>query len=398
MPFPIFSRLAQRARAGQPPRLSAVLVLTALLLAAVALAGCTRGETAQTTSAEPRAALTVAVTPVGRQSVQNRILASGSVTPWRELVIGSEASGLAVVEIAVEEGQRVTAGTLLVRLNDDAIRAQIAEQNALIDEAAANLASGRLELDRAEKLVVTKAVSQQTVDERATTVKTTEAKLAAAKAVLTQLEVQLARTRILAPDDGLVLKRSVSLGQVVASGTELVRMIQQSRLQVDASVAEADLLSVQTGNGVRIIDPAGRSVTAKVREIMPSVDAVSRLGVVRIDLPADSGLRPGMFVRVEIETEPHTALAVPRSAVVWRTGGAGVFVLKEDDSVSLSPVVTGQQMDDFVEITSGLTAGEKVVSEGAAFLNDGDRVHIETSQVDTSAAAAHAGSQGIAAR
>jgi HlyD family secretion protein len=301
-------------------------------------------------------------------------------------VIGSEASGLAVAEIAVEEGQRVGEGDLLVRLNDAALNAEIAEQNALIDEAAANLASSQRELGRAEQLVTTRAISQQTADERATTVKTNEAKLIAAKAVLEQLKVQLARTRILAPDDGLVLKRSVSLGQVVSTGTELVRMVQRSRLQVDASVAEAELLAVQAGDGVRVIDPAGRSLSATVRELAPSVDATSRLGIARIDLPADSGLKPGMFVRVEIETEPRVALAVPRQALVWRTNGAGVFVVNSDASVALNPVVTGRQMDDLVEITSGLAENQRIVSEGAAFLNDGDRVQVGTSAAQASAA------------
>jgi HlyD family secretion protein len=369
-----------------------------LLLACILVSACTRGETADQPATEPRAALTVAVATVGRQTVRNRILASGSVSPWRELVIGSEASGLAVAEIAVEEGQRVGKGDLLVRLNDAALNAEIAEQNALIDEAAANLASARLELDRAEKLVTTKAISQQTADERATTVKTTEAKLAAAKAVLDQLKVQLTRTRILAPDDGYVLKRSVSLGQVVSTGTELVRMVQRSRLEVDASVAEAELLAVRAGDGVRVTDPAGRSLIASVRELAPSVDATSRLGIVRIDLPADSGLRPGMFVRVEIETEPRIALAVPRQALVWRTGGAGVFVVQTDVSVALSPVVTGRQMDDLVEITSGLAENDKVVSEGAAFLNDGDKVQIGTAAAQASAGPRQAAEQSVAAQ
>lgn len=364
-----------------------------LLVACTLASACTRGETADRTASEPRAALTVAVATVGRQSVQNRILASGSVAPWRELMIGSEASGLAVAEIAVEEGQSVRKGDLLVRLNDAALNAQIAEQNALIDEADANLASSQRELERAQQLVTTKAISQQTADERATTVKTSAAKLAAARAVLEQLEVQLARTRILAPDDGYVLKRSVSLGQVVSSGTELMRLVQRSRLEVEASVAEAELLAIRAGDGVRVTDPAGRSLAASLRELAPSVDATSRLGTVRIDLPADSGLRPGMFVRVEIETEPRIALAVPRQALVWRSGGAGVFVVHTDASVALNPVVTGRQMEDLVEITSGLAEDQKVVSEGAAFLNDGDKV-----QVETSAAQANTGSRKVVAQ
>lgn len=362
------------------PRLPLLLVL---LLAA----GCTPAVPAAPREAQPAAepvALTVAVAPVASRPITSRLLASGSVSAWRELAIGSEASGLAVAEIAVEENQAVKRGDLLVRLNDAALRAQIAEQEALLDEAAATLESARTELERATTLVATRAISQQTVDERGTSVKTAQAKLNAANAVRAQLEVALARTRILAPDDGLVVKRSVSLGQVVSTGTELVRMIQNSRLQVEAAVAEGELISIEPGDGVRVVDPAGRALAATVREIAPSVDAASRLGSVRIDLPAGTGLRPGMFVRVEIDAAPQMALSVPREALVWRNAGAGVFVVGPGERVELTPIVTGRQMDGVIEVVSGLAGGEKVVSDGAGFLNDGDRVRVE-------AAAAQAG-------
>lgn len=358
-----------------------------LLLVVVLAVGCTPAVPAAPREAEQAAepvALTVAVAAAVRRPVTSRLLASGSVSAWRELAIGSEASGLAVAEIAVEENQTVKRGDMLVRLNDAALRAQIAEQDALVDEVAATLESARTELERAEKLAVTRAISQQTVDERGTTVKTAQARLTAARAVRAQLEVALARTRILAPEDGLIVKRSVSLGQVVSTGTELVRMIQNSRLQVEASVAEGDLVSIQPGDDVRVVDPAGRALAASVREIAPSVDPASRLGSVRIDLPAATGLRPGMFVRVEIDAAPQMALSVPREALVWRNAGAGVFVVGPGERVALTPIVTGRQMDGSVEVVSGLAGGEKVVSDGAGFLNDGDRVQVEAAAAQAS--------------
>lgn len=375
--------------------------LSSLILAAQAatlLAACDAGTGAERSSSEPKAAapktaLTVSVAPVAERAVETRIIATGTLAPWRELVIGARLNGLAVMEIAVEEGQRVRKGDLLVRLDDAALLAQIAQQNAQIDEAAANVASARRELARAEQLVATKSVSQQTLDERSTTVKANEAKLAAAQATLKQIEVQLSQTRVLAPDDGYILKRSVSLAQVVSVGAELVRMVQRSRLEVQAAVPDSGLLAIHAGDTVRVVDPSGRERTGTVREIAPGVDAVSRLGTVRIDLAQDEDLRPGMFVRVEIASEPRSALAVPRPAVVWRTDGPGVFVLRDDGRVALSPVVIGRQMDDFVEVVSGVAPNQSVVSRGAAFLNDGDRV-----DVDSAAARVGARATGVVTR
>jgi hypothetical protein len=105
------------------------------------------------------------------------------------------------------------------------------------------------------------------------------------------------------------------------------------------------------------------------------VSAAPRLGIAHIALPADSGLRPGMFARAEIRPGDAPGLTVPQSAVLFREGRPAVLVLV-GDRVALRPVTTGRRGDAVVEVTSGLAEGERVVVTGAGFLSEGDRVRV----------------------
>jgi hypothetical protein len=124
-----------------------------------------------------------------------------------------------------------------------------------------------------------------------------------------------------------------------------------------------------------------REIAATVRALAPVVGTDTRLGIVHVALPPDSGLRPGMFAQAEILPAARTGLTVPQEAVVVRDGRAAAFVLAEGtDRVALRVVATGNRRDGAIEITAGLAAGERVVITGAGFLSDGDRVRVAGSR------------------
>ena len=352
-------------------RLTLCVVLLALLPA------CTPGDAARAPAvAEARAALTVEAAAVEARPTRGALTAIGTVTPWRELTIGAQLNGLAVVEMAVDAGDRVEQGQLLLRLDDAILRTQIAQQDAAIAEAEANLENAEQEQDRADTLIATRAISQQTVDTRKTTVKTARAKRDAAKAALAELQAQLAQTQVRAPAGGLVSTRAVDVGQVVSLGTELVRIIRDNRLQVDAKVPEGDLALVREGGPVEVTGPDGTVTPATIRQIAPVLDATTRLAVVHVDLPQGTALKSGMFARVGLKGAVDRGLAVPRSALVWRGGRAHVFLLAEGRTAVLTPVDTGRQADAHVEIRAGLSAGDVVVTRGAGLLSNGDLVQV----------------------
>jgi HlyD family secretion protein len=290
--------------------------------------------------------------------------------------ISSEADGLAIVEIRADEGDRVEKGQVLARLNQGLLLAQIEQNKAAVAEAEASLANALSDQKRAYA-VTGGVISQQTIEQREMLVKTTTARLASVRAILEETKARLAQTEIVAPTNAIVATRSATLGQVVQTGTELFRLIQDGRIEVNVLVPEADIFKIFPQQSARIVDPMRRVSHASVRLVAPVVDAKTRLGTVRVALSADTELKPGMFVRVEIDASGPAALTVPLKALVWRDGKAAVFTVSDNGTAVLRTITAGRKTSSAVEVVQGLAAGERVIVEGAGLLNDGEKVRAE---------------------
>lgn len=348
------------------------VVFSAALAVVPWLSGC--GSEPAETRAEP--ALTVTTAEVSTRPFARVVSASGTVQAWQELPVGSETNGLAVVEILADESDPVTAGQLMARLNDQVLVAQLAQQEAGLSEARATLEEARTNLQRAETLFRENATSAQSLDARRAAASTAAARLAVAEASKAETEARLAQTRILAPADGYVSSRTVEVGQIVSGGQLLFKIVRDARLELDAEVPETELAFLREGQTALVSADGAGLVAATVRAVAPSVDARTRLGVVHLSLPPDSGFRPGMFARAEIERGDAPALVVPQAAVVWRDGRAGSFVVDAEGLARFRDVETGARFGADVEIRAGLAPGELVALEGAGFLEDGDRVRV----------------------
>lgn len=320
--------------------------------------------------------LTVTVDTVRESQMDSAIMGTGTVAAWRELPISSEANGFAIVEICADEGDKVEKGQVLARLNQSLLLAQIDQNKAAVAEAEASLANALADQKRAHA-VTSGVISQQTIEQRETLVKTATAKLASARAILKGTNAKLAQMEIAAPTDAIVAVRSASVGQVVQNGTELFRLIQDGRLEVNALVPEADTFRIFPQQSARIIDPMKRVSHAKVRLVAPVVDARTRLGTVRVALPANTDLKPGMFVRVEIDASDLPTLTVPLKSLVWHDGKAAVFTVGDNGTAVLKTIAAGRKSSSAVEVVQGLTVGERIVVEGAGLLNDGEKVRAE---------------------
>lgn len=327
-----------------------------------------------TRMADPPPALTVTAAEATPRPLARTVVGDGSVVAWQELVIGAEAGGLRVAEVLVEEGQSVRQGQLLVRLDDALLRATLNQADAAMAEAESALRIARQELARAADLVRSGSATRQTVEQREAVATQAEARLASAVARREEVAVRVAQARILAPADGVVSRRSALPGNVTVAGQEMLRLIRDGRLELDARVPELELAVLRPGQQVRVIH-GERVVMAVLRDIAPTVAPDSRLGTVHVALPPDAGLRPGMFARAEILPGAAPGLTVPQPAVLFREGRPAVLVV-QGDRVEQRAVATGRRQDGFVEITAGLRPGDRVVVSGAGFLSDGDRVRI----------------------
>jgi RND family efflux transporter MFP subunit len=328
-------------------------------------------------AADAPPALTVSVAPPAAASWVSVVVADGGLAPWQEVSVGSEVGGLRVTAVLVEVGDKVVAGQELARLDTAAIEAQRDAAQAAIAQAEASLELAVADAQRAEGLVGSGVLSEQQIAQYRIAQRTAAAKLASSKADLVGITVKLAQTRIVAADAGVVSARNATLGAVVSAGGELFRLIRQGKVEWQAEVGAKDLLRVQPGQTAHLILADGSALDGKVRAVAPSLSPTTRTGVVYVTLPPESPARAGMFAAGEIAVgTAQPVLTVPATALVTRDGRQIVLTVDAQSAVVATPVVTGRRQGGLVEIRSGLTATARVVTTGAAFLVDGDRVAV----------------------
>jgi RND family efflux transporter MFP subunit len=192
--------------------------------------------------------------------------------------------------------------------------------------------------------------------------------------------VQLRRdfAQLRAPDAGVISRRLVQPGQVVAAGTQLLGLIRQGRLEWRPELAEADLARVEIGDRATLRDPTGKPVSGRVRAVSPGVDTDKRTGTAYVDLPEPAGLKAGAYVEGRVLTDRSPGLVVPAAAVVVRDGYPYVFTVDAQSKARRVRVRTGERVGDQTEVLEGLAAGDRVVVQGAGFLGDGDTVRVVT--------------------
>lgn len=367
--------------------------LSLLVAALFGLAACGGGdEKAPPPSRQSVTAATVTLTPLDRV-----VTASGSVSAWEEVPVGAETGGLVATGVFVDEGQYVRQGQVLVKLNDDLLRAQLRQQDASLASAEATLAQQEAALARAGELRERGFLSQASLDTAIANQRTAQANVAAARASRSETATRLDQTNLRAPVSGLIISRSVTRGQIVQPGTELFRVVRDGRLELDAQVPETELPLVRPGMTVAITSDQAGQTSGTVRIVTPEVDPQTRLGVARVTLASGSSLRPGMFARATIAVGAAPVLTVPSDAIVFREGKAGVYVIGPNDAVRFVEVTTGARSGNLVSIPTGLSSGQRVVVQGAGFLGEGDLVTVRAAGT-TSASAPTAASAGAAQR
>lgn len=345
----------------------------ALLLASTLLLAACGGE-APAPEAAP--SLTVSVATPANQSLPQRVTASGSIAAWEQMALGVELSGQRVAEVQVEVGDVVTKGQPLLQLDERSLRMELRQAEAMLAQAEAALAVASANARRGEQLKRERLIADSEADQLISGELTAKAQRQTAAAQLDNARLRLGFATLRAPDDGVVSRRLVQPGQVVAAGAELLTLIRDGRLEWRAELPERDLIRVSPGVAVELRGPDGAVVAGTVRAVSPALDAQSRTGVVYADLPSPGALRAGMYAAGDLVLGDLPARTVPDQAIVERDGYRYVFVLGEGDVVSQRRVELGVRNGGVVQVLEGLGDGDRVVVEGAGFLADGDRVRV----------------------
>ncbi len=352
-------------------RFRLALAATALGLGTLALAS-----TEAVKSNAPKPALSVAAIQARVQTWSQTLSATGSLAAWREVQVGTEASGQRIERVLVDVGQRVRRGELLAQLASASLDADLVATRASLAEAVASAKEIAASAARVKSLAGTEAVSAQQLDQSAAQDAAAQARVASLKARVRADELRLAHTRVVAPVDGVITERDAVEGALPQPGQALFRLIREGRLEWRADVPATDLAQLAPGQRVRVTPAGGEPVEGKVRMVAPTVDAATRNGRVMVDLQPSPQARAGMFARGEFVLGQGDVLTLPQTAVLLRDGFAYVFKIEASNKVKQVKVAVGRRQADRVEIRSGLGSTDRVVAQGVGFLADGDTVKV----------------------
>ncbi len=320
---------------------------------------------------QPHPPASVASAEVMLESWEPYLAAVGSVVATQNVFITTEVAGQ-VETILFESGQSVTAGDVILQLDDSVDKAEL---NGLI--AQGKLA--KLQFDRNAKLVKDRSVSQSEYDRLRSELDIAEAAIASKRAVIDKKSIR-------APFSGRLGIRDVNIGQYVTPGMHILSLQALDPVYVDYSLPERHFYRIKIGQKVLVQVQAhpGKMFAGEVTAIDPGVDPGTRTLRARATLDnPQQRLRHGMFTEVQtVLPVRNNILTLPRTAIAYKPYGASVFLITtENDSsqVQRKPVKTGEVRDGRVEIIEGLNAGDVVVSAGQVKLRNGQQVKIDNS-------------------
>lgn len=309
----------------------------------------------------------VIVSPVKQDSISDRIEALGTLRPNESVDLTALVTET-VSRLNFDDGDRVTAGQILVEMTN-------AEEQALLEEARAKAAEAQSQYERVQSLEAQGTASASLLDEELRDWQT-------AKALLRVIESRLADRIVRAPFDGVVGLRNVSVGTLVEPGDLITTLDDDSVMKLDVPVPSTFLNELKPGLPVSSTTRAFAAHTfdGEIKSIDSRVDPVTRSVIVRVLLTnPDRRLKPGMLMQVELLTNPRQALLIPESALLPLRDIQYVLIVNEGPPtiVERREVQIGRRLRGQVEILSGLSAGEQVITHGTTKVQPGNEVTIK---------------------
>lgn len=377
---------------------AALIALTALFGPALAQ----NAEPANDAAANELPSITV--TKVTTRRLEDHVLASGLIGPVEQVFVPPLIEGQPIEALHADVGDTVTEGQVLATLstatlslqksqllaNEASVKASIAQAAAQLADAKSNaaeaqktairsaalFAEGRVSLAANDQAQAAATSAASRVDVATQALASADAQKELMAAQMANIDLQLARTNVVAPVAGVISARNAQLGAIAsAAGQPLFVIMRDGTLELRADVAESDLARVAADQTATLSLASGAaSVEGRVRLVEPTIDTASRLGRARIWIAANPNVRSGMFAEADILITARETLAVPVTAV-GSSGDATTVMLVKDGLVSRVEVKTGIRDDGWVEILSGVGKGDLIVAKAGAFVADGDRIN-----------------------
>ena len=385
-----------------------------LLLSSAAIVAALAAPLGAETAAAPAAATPAAaaasdlpaitVTAVTKRKLQDHVLASGLIGPVEQVIVQPLIESQPIEALNADVGDTVTAGQVLATLSTatltlqkSQLMANVASAKATVAQAEAQVLSAQASADEAKRVAdrtaallkqgsatnaandqaqaaLTSALASVTVANGS--IESAKAQETLVAAQIDTVDLQLSRTKVVAPVAGVVVARNAQLGAIAsASGGPMFTITRDGALELRADVAESDLARLATDQNATLqLASSPEQLTGHIRLVEPTIDTTSRLGRARIWIDANANIRSGMFAEADILVTERDTLAVPVTAVGSEGSETTVMAVK-DGVVSRIVITTGIRDGGWVEVLSGLTEGELIVAKAGAFVSNGDKIN-----------------------
>jgi membrane fusion protein (multidrug efflux system) len=349
-------------------RLLVPLMLCLLVPGVLALGACKKGGDGAEAATKDGAdkgpeAVPVEVAKVAHHAIAASYAGTAPLEPRADSQVVAKTSGVAL-EVLAEEGQRVRAGQVLVRLDSARAQLQAAQSSAQMRKLEANYARS-LQLSK-QQLISANDIDQIKYD------------LENARAVNRLANLELSYANVVAPISGIVASRSIKPGNFVQINTPIFRIVDTDKLEATLNVPERELATLKAGLPVQLQVDAlpGKTFRGIVDRVAPVVDSGS--GTFRVICAFDNAgiLQPGMFGRLQIDYDQRTdALAIPRNALLDDEAQPAVYTVRNGKAVRV-PLTVGYTEGEWIEVRAGLKLGEPVVTAGKVALREGSPVQV----------------------
>ena len=295
----------------------------------------------------------VDVIVVSSQAITNTVEANGSVVAGEFVEIRPEIGGR-LTYLNVEEGSKIAAGSVIARINDADLRAQL-------NKVKVQLELAEITVDRFKKLLDIQGINRAEYDVALNQVNSLKADIGI-------IEADLAKTVIRAPFTGIVGLRQVSNGAIVSNTTVLATLQQMGKVRIDFTLPEMYAGTLKRGNSVLVETDArgGVKSNATIIAIEPQISTVTRNVIVRARLQEGAKVNPGSFVKVYVNAGSANGMLIPANAIIPDARAKQVVIVK-GGKAKFVDVETGVRQEGTVQVTSGLNEGDSVVVTGVLF-------------------------------
>ena len=332
----------------------------------------------------------VRVTQAAQEDLVVRLKALGTVTPLQTVTLRSRVDG-ELVRLAFQEGQQVKAGDLLAEIDPRSFKVQLAQAQGQQKQNMAELDNAQGQLDRFRELQSKHFVSAQDLSDQQARVRQFQGRRQSDQAAVDEAQLQLQYTRITAPVAGRMGLRNVDVGNLVRSGDEggIATITQLSPISVLFTLPESELPAVIDAMRndpqlkVEAWDREERTLlaTGTLDSLDNRIDtSTGTLKLRALFENADESLFPNQFTNIRLQVSSANSVVIPNAAVQFGSKGTYVYVIGDDDTSSMRPVVLGAADGERVAVREGLKPGERVVLEGLDRLREGSKVEVVTEE------------------